>query len=190
VKKSHAKAREDARRLYLTGELETNAEIAVHVGVKPHTVGRWRHEEAWDDLRLKIDLRAAEMFVEKLATDRVTLNVRHYRLWDLLLARLADDLKSKAITDIRDLERIAGILERSQKGQRLAKGMSLGGETEEAIRAQSQAEIRRVIDAFVDSIKEHVTDEEIRDRIRRHVLAAIPEETDAGVGDAGDAVGQ
>jgi hypothetical protein len=190
MKKAHAKTREEARGLYLTAELETNAEIAARLGVKAHTVGRWRREEQWDDMRLKIDLRAAEMFVTKLATDRVTLNVRHYRLWDLLLARLADDLKSKAFTDIRELERIAGILERSQKGQRLAKGMSLTGETEEAIRAQSQAEIRRVIDAFVDSVKECVTDEETRDRIRRHVLAAIPEETDAGVGDTGHAVGQ
>lgn len=189
MRKSHEKIREEARRLYLTAELQTNAEIAARLGVKPHTVGHWRREEEWDDLRLKIDLRAAEMFVEKLATDRVTLNVRHYRLWDLLLARLADDLKSKAVTDVRELERIAGILERSQKGQRLAKGMSLTGETEEAIRAQSQAEIRRVIDTFIDSVKEEVVDDETRDRIRRRILAALPEETGAGIGDTGDAGG-
>jgi len=36
--------------------------------VKPHTVAKWRRDEDWDDLRLKIDLRAAEMFVERLAT--------------------------------------------------------------------------------------------------------------------------
>ncbi len=189
MKMAHAKAREEARRLYLTAEAETNAEIASRLGVKPHTIGHWRREEGWDDLRLKIDLRAAEMFVEKIATDRTTLNVRHYRLWDLLLARLADDLKSKAITDIKDLERIAGILERSQKGQRLAKGLSLTGETEEAIRAQSQAEIRRLIDIFVDSIKENVSDGETRDRIRRQILATLPEETGAGVGDSRDAIG-
>ena len=188
--KSHTKTREEARRLYLTAEMETNSEIAARLHVKPHTVAKWRRDEDWDDLRLKIDLRAAEMFVERLATDRVTLNVRHYRLWDLLLARLADDLKSKATTDVRELERIAGILERSQKGQRLAKGLSLTGETEEAIRAQSQAEIRHLIDVFVDSIKEEVVDEETRDRIRRRILAALPEEESVGVGDPGHAVGQ
>jgi len=190
VKKSHTKAREEARRLYLTAEMETNSEIAARLHVKPHTVAKWRRDEGWDDLRMKIDLRAAEMFVEKLANDRVTLNVRHYRLWDLLLARLADDLKSKATTDVRELERIAGILERSQKGQRLAKGLSLGGETEEAIRAQSQAEVRRVIDAVVDAVKEHVTDEETRDRIRRSILAQLPEEEGVGVGDPGHPLGQ
>ncbi|MBU2689732.1 MAG: DUF1804 family protein [Candidatus Eisenbacteria bacterium] len=188
MKRSHSKTREEARRLYLTGEMETNAEIAARLGVKPHTVGKWRRGEDWDNLRLKIDLRAAEMFVEKIATDRVTLNVRHYRLWDLLLAKLADDLKTRKLTDIRDLERIASILERSQKGQRLAKGLSISGETEEAIRAQSQAEIRRVIDTFIDAVKEYVPDEESRDHIRRHILEALPDETGDGAGESGDAV--
>ena len=190
MKKSHAKACEEARRLYLTGELETNSEIAARLGVKPHTIGRWRREEGWDDLRLKIDRRAAELFVEKIASDRVTLNVRHFRLWDLLLARLAEDLKTRTITDIRELERVAGILERSQKGQRLAKGLSLSGENEEAIRAQAESEIRRVVDTFIDSVKEHVADEETREAIRRHILGALPAEEDAGAGGTGDAVGQ
>ena len=186
----HNAKREEARRLYLTAECETNAEIAARVGVKGHTVGAWRKQEGWDDLRLKIDLRAAEMFVEKIATDRMTLNARHYRLWDLLLARLADDLKTRTITDIRDLERIASILERSQKGQRLAKGLSTGGETEEAIRAQAQADIRRVIDTVIDAVKEHVNDEATRERIRRGILDALPEEEGLGAGESGHASGQ
>ena len=73
--KAALKVREEARRLYLTGEMTSNAEIAIRLGVKPHTVGSWRRDEDWDGLRRKIDRRAAEMFVEKIATDRVTLNV-------------------------------------------------------------------------------------------------------------------
>ncbi len=137
MKRSHAKTREEARRLYLTGEVSTNAEIAARLKVKPHTVGRWNREEDWAGLRTKIDIRAAEMFIEKIATDRVTLNLRHHRLWELLLARLADDLKGKQGLDVRGLERIAGILDKAQKGQRLAKGLSATGETEEAVRAQA-----------------------------------------------------
>jgi len=34
---------------------------------------------------------------------------------------------------------MTAILDRAQKGQRLAKGLSLDGETEEAIRAQAQS---------------------------------------------------
>jgi uncharacterized membrane-anchored protein YjiN (DUF445 family) len=188
MKRSHSKKREEARRLFLTGEVETNAEIAARLGVKPHSVGKWRKDEDWNGLRLKIDRRAAEMFVEKIASDRVTLNVKHYRMWELLMANLATDLKERKVTDIRALERIASILDRSQRGQRLAKGLSVAGETEEAIRAQSQAEIRRVIDVFIDAVKENIPDEETRDRIRRHILEALPEEAGDGAGESGDAV--
>ena len=178
MKQPRRKAREEARRLYLGGEMSTNAEIAVRLKVKPHTVARWRKDEDWDGLRLKIDRRAAELFVEKIATDRVSLNVRHYRLWDLLLAQLMEDLKTRKGMDTREMERVAGILDRAQKGQRLAKGLSTSGETEEGIRAQSQADIRGLIDSFIDAVKENVPDESIRDRIRKSLLESVPESVD------------
>jgi uncharacterized protein YjcR len=190
MKRTLTRTREEARRLYLTGEMSTNAEIAVRLGVKPHTIGRWRRVEDWDGLRLKIDRRAAQLFVEKIATDRVTLNVQHYRFWELVLAKLAEDLKTKRVLDSRELERVAGILERAQKGQRLAKGMSVGGETEETIKAEAEAEIRRLIDAFIDMVKENVKDEDARERIRRAIVEAVPAEASDGTGDGGDAVVQ
>ena len=189
MKRSHSKTREEARRLFLTGEMTTNREIAARLKVKAHTIGRWSKEEDWPGLRSKIDIRAAELFVDKIATDRVTLNVRHYRMWELLVAKLAEDLKARQTVDIRELERLASILDKAQKGQRLAKGLSVAGETEEAIRAQSVTEMRKLVDAFVDSIKENVDDEETRDRIRRDILDALPEAEDAGAGESGDAVG-
>lgn len=189
TKRSQAKIREEARRLYLTGEMSTNAEIAARLSVKPHTIGKWRREEDWDGLRSKIDVRAAEMFIEKIATDRVTLNVGHFRLWQALLGKLGEIVKTRPMTDVRDLERLAGILDRAQKGQRLAKGLSLSGESEEAIRAQSEAEMRKVVDAFIDSIKENVHDEEARERIRIAILASLPDEAGDGAGQSGDAFG-
>ena len=186
--KAISKKREEARRLYLTGEMTTNAEIASRIGVKPHTVGHWRRQEDWDGLRLKVDRRAAEMFVEKIATDRVTLNVRHYRFWELILAKLAEDLRGKTTLGIREMERVAGILERAQKGQRLAKGLSISGETEETIRARAQAENRRLVDIFIDAVKENIADEQTRDSIRRTILAAVPQEPGGGAGDSEDEV--
>jgi hypothetical protein len=168
--------------LFLTGEMSTNRELAAHLKVKPHTVGRWRREEDWDGLRFKIDRRAAELFVEKIATDRMTLNVRHYRFWELLLARLAEDIKGQKDLNLREIERISTILDRAQKGQRLAKGMSVYGETEEGIRAQAQADIQRLVDTFIDAVKENVTDEETKDRIRKTILEAIPDEEGDGAG--------
>jgi hypothetical protein len=158
------------------------------LGVKGHTIGRWRKEEDWDDLRRKVERKAAEEFAEKIASDRVTLNVRHYRMWDLLMAKLAEELKTAQGIDIRGLERISTILDRAQKGQRLAKGLSITGETEEAIRAQSEADHRHLIDVFIDTIKENVHDEEARERIRQAILTALPEETDEGAGEPGEAL--
>ncbi len=52
----------------------------------------------------------------------------------------------------------------------------------------SAPEVRRLIDAFVEAVKEHVRDEEIRERIRRTILEALPSEEDGGAGDSGDEV--
>jgi hypothetical protein len=174
--------------LFLTGEMRLNSEIATRLGVKAHTVAAWRKEEGWDALLLKIDRRAAEMFCEKIATDRVTLNVRHFRFWELVLAQMAEDLKREKQLNVRDMERVAGILERAQRGQRVAKGLAVSGENEETIRAQAQAEIRRLIDTFIDSVKENVQDEEARERIRRSVLEALPGAADDGAGEPDDEI--
>ena len=58
--KAPSKVREDARRLFLTGESSSNAEIALRLRLKPHTVGEWRRQEDWDALKLKVEQRAAE----------------------------------------------------------------------------------------------------------------------------------
>jgi DNA invertase Pin-like site-specific DNA recombinase len=177
------KLREEARQVYLTAEVTSVAEIARRLRVKPHTVGRWKKEEDWDALRLKIDKRAAEQLVERLATERVNLNAQHFKLWNAVVSRLfavlsKDGLKGE---DIRTLEKAAAILERAQKGQRLARGLSLDGQTEEQIRAESEAEVRALIDLFIDVIKTEVADEELRDRISRAILARVPVDADLEV---------
>jgi hypothetical protein len=77
---------------------------------------------------------------------------------------------------VRNLERVANILERAQKGQRLARGLSLDGQTEEQIRTEAAAENRALVDAFVEAVKQHEADPEVRDKIRRAVLSHLPEE--------------
>ena len=180
------KIRAEARRLFLTGEVTTNAEISARLGLKPHTVGTWRKQEDWDGIKLKGDRRAAEMFVERIATDKVTLNLRHFRIWELILAKMAETLKASGTLDIKTLEQMAGIHDRAQKGQRMAKGLSSSGETEEAVRAQAHSEMRGLIDIFIDSVKENVKDEETREKIRRAILERIPEEPDDGTGNGGN----
>ncbi len=175
MKRPLSKVREEARRLYLTNEMSTNAEIAVHLGVKPHTIGRWRREEDWDGLRLKIDRRAAELFVEQLATERMNLNANHFKLWSVVVSQLLESLKEKGSEEqVKNLEKVAAILDKAQKGQRLARGLSLDGQTEEQIRAEAASENRKLIDLFVEVLKEQVQDEDLRDRIARAILTRVP----------------
>ena len=182
MNKATGKLREEARELFLTGQMTTNAEIAARLKLKPHTVGAWRKQEDWDGLRLKISKQEAELLVKRIATDRVTLNVRHYRYWDMLLGSLGEKLKNRHDVTIRDMDLIAGILDRAQKGQRLAKGMGTGAESEEIIRAEALADLRKTINVVRQAIKENVTDEEIRDRIGRAILGTLP----AGPGTGAD----
>jgi hypothetical protein len=170
------KIREEARQLFLTGEVTSISEIARRVRVKAHTIGVWKREEDWDALRIRIDKRAAEQLVERLATERVNLNAQHYKLWNAVVARVYGSMgKDKLATnDIRDLERVAAILERAQKGQRLARGLSLDGQTEEQIRAEAAAETRHLVDLFLQVIKVEIADPATRDRIAKAVIDRLP----------------
>ena len=170
------KTRERARELYLTGEVTSLSEIARRIRVKPHTVGRWKTDEDWDALRLKIDRRAAEQMAERIATERVNLNSQHFKLWGVVVGRLFETLNQGSLNDgeIRSLEKVSGILDRAQKGQRLARGLSLDGKTEEQLRAEFEAEGRSLIDFFIDVVKQEVDDEHSRDRIARTILERLP----------------
>jgi hypothetical protein len=172
--------REEARRLHLEGELTSVAEIARRLKVKAQTVARWKREEDWDALRLKIDRRAAEQLVERLASERVALNTQHFKLWGAVVSRLFSSLTKEGLESegVRNLEKVAAVLERAQRGQRLARGLSLDGQTEEQIRAQAEADGRALIDGFIEIVKDVVTDEETRDRIARAIMERCPVEED------------
>ncbi len=117
---------------------------------------------------------------ERIASERVTLNAQHFKLWGVVVSRLFESIQKQGlnIDEIRSLERVAAILDRAQRGQRLARGLSLDGQTEEQIRAQAEADGRALIDTFIDVVKEEVTDEQSRDRIARALLERCPSESD------------
>jgi len=178
MSKAISKKREEARRLYLACESSSNAEIARHLGLKPHTVGRWRREENWDDLRLSVARREAEKLVEQIATDRVSLNAKHFKLWEMVLGEIGSTLRGTGKFQMRELIELSGVIEKAQKGQRLSKGLSLDGQTEEEARAEAQSENRFLIDVFIDALKKHVADQQVRDAIREAILEKLPGEDD------------
>ena len=175
------KTRERARELYLTGECNSIAEIARRLKAKPQTVGRWKKDEDWDGLRLKIERRAAEQMAERIASDRVELNEQHFKGWRVVQGQVFEGMKNGGLDSnrVRDLDRVASILDRAQKGQRLARGLSLDGKVEEQIRAEAVAEIRGVVDAFLDIVKAEVEDEDTRDRIARGLFERCPVEAES-----------
>jgi hypothetical protein len=186
VARHSTRLREEARRLYLTGEVTSVSEIARRLRVKSHTVTRWKRAEDWDRLRIKIDLRAAEKLVEQLAGERVQLNARHFKFWDVVGGKVVELVKSGRpnAEEIKSLDRLAAILERMQKGQRLARGLSLDGQTEEQVRAEAEAENRALVDLFIDVVKTEVKDPELRDRIARAIFDRAPTEFEREEGSA------
>ena len=113
------------------------------------------------------------MLVDKLASERVSLNTNHYKLWSVVESQLLESLKTPGSEDkVKNLDRVSAILDRAQKGQRLARGLALDGQTEEQIRAD--AEGRQLIDLFIDVVKAEVPDADVRDRIARAILERVP----------------
>jgi hypothetical protein len=104
------------------------------------------------------------------------LNAQHFKLWNAVVGRVFAAVQKGQIdsSETRDLDRVSAILERAQKGQRLARGLSLDGETEEQIRAEAAAETRHVVDTFLRVIKKEIGDPGTRDRIAQAVLELIP----------------
>lgn len=185
MKRATTALRKEARRLFLSGEMDTNAEIAAFIKVKPHTVGSWRREEGWDETRRKAMAHAAERMAEAVGTQNINTNLTHFRVWEFVLKLLIQTLNKADATVVKLLDRQSAIAERAQRGQRLARGMGVDGQTEEKIRAEAQADMRRMIDMFIDTVKECVKDEETRDRIGQRILAALPDPAGAGTEDQG-----
>ena len=164
--------REEARRLYLSRDVTSVAEIARRLKIKPHTVGLWKKQEDWDGMLFKIERLAAEKLVDELANERVALNAQHHKSWNLVMGKMFEAAQQggmKAET-IRTLEKMANILTQAQKGQRLARGMSVDGATEEQFRAESAAAQRAVVDMVMDVIRTEVKDEPTRERIAQVLL--------------------
>lgn len=172
--KLRKRAREKARVLFLSGDLSSNAAIARRLAVKPHTVGAWRKEEGWDGLKLKADRRAAEKLVEQLSTDRAELNTKHFKVWEALLTRAVALLRDPDAQTVSGLDRVAGILERIQRGQRIAKEIATAAEAAEETRRQAAAEVRGFVDMFISAVKEHVEDEGTREKLCTAILGGLP----------------
>jgi hypothetical protein len=94
----------------------------------PHTAAPYRRDEARDELELKVDRRAADKLAEQIATDRVTLIVRHFNFYEVVLNEITAALKAgRRKFSVGDLAALVAVIEKARKGQRLARALSLDG---------------------------------------------------------------
>ena len=187
MKRATSALRKKARRLFLSGEMETNAEIAANLKVKPHTVGAWRREEGWDETRRKAEKNAAAKMAAAIASENVSTNITHYKIWGVLLKKLIGTLDDTDPETVRVLERQAAVAERAQRGQRVARGLSADGQTEERIRAEAQADYRSLVDAVVEAVQLHVSDEIVREKIADAVMGKFPRSIHDSENEGGEA---
>ncbi len=181
-----AKTREEARMLFVTGQVATNAELARRFNVKPHTIARWRKEHGWDTLHLKAEQRAVEKLVEEITSERIAVNTRHSQFWSLLESHLLAYMKNKTKgeLDLTEIHKLAAVVERLQKGERLAKEMAMGLREDE-IKAAHAGQMRTLVDTFIQAVKENINDEDLRDRIATAVWSCLPEESAGRVDPSG-----
>lgn len=180
MKRATSALRKEARRLFLSGEMDTNAEIAAYLKVKAHTVGAWRKAEGWDETLRKAEKNAAARLAQAIASENVNTNLTHFKVWSVVLKQLIDTLTDPDPLRVKLLERQAAVIERAQRGQRIARGLSADGQTEERIRAEAQADYRALVDAVAEAIKEHVSDEVAREKIGQAVISRFPRRVEEG----------
>lgn len=173
--------------LFVTGQVASNAELGRHFSVKPHTIGKWRKDGGWDSFRLKAEEHAAEKLVEEISSERVVVNAKHSKFWDLLTSHLLANLKNmtNGEFDLTQIQKFAAVLERLQKGERLAKDMATGLREDE-IKAAHAGQMRTLVDTFIQAVKENVNDEQTRDRIATAVWSCLPEEAAGRADPAGE----
>ena len=63
---------------------------------------------------------------------------------------------------------------RPRRANASREGSSTTGETEEAIRAEAEANHRSLVDTFTEAVKECIDDETLRERIAQAVMAKFP----------------
>jgi len=113
-----------------------------------------------------------------IASENVSTNVTHFKVWGVLLKKLIHTLDNPDSEKVRILERQAAVAERAQRGQRIARGLSADGQTEEMIRAEAQADYRALVDAVIEAVHVHVPDEVVREKIAQAVMGKYPRAAD------------
>jgi len=110
---------------YITGEWNSLAEFASANGVNATILYRRARAEKWQDEKVqrqsKKSTRIVQKTIEKQIESESEINTKHYELWVQILTK-ATALAKEADSG-GQLKTLAEVIEKAQKGQRLARGM-------------------------------------------------------------------
>ena len=95
------------------------------------TLTRWRREGNWDEEKFELEQEAADRARAELLDELASTQRDHFNMWKLFLWQVAEQLKDSEgrpmlIKDHGKLEAYSRVLERAQKGQRVALGVEDG----------------------------------------------------------------
>lgn len=112
-----------ARELWLRGGLSDEA-VAEQLGVRrPGTVGAWRREERWDELRRAVDAAAAVRVEAERNAAKGKIDQRHDQIGEALEGLVVRCLKSGGHAKPSELRAIAAVALMAQRLRRTANRM-------------------------------------------------------------------
>lgn len=74
--------------------------------------------------------KITEKIIEKQIESEAQLNLKHYALWEMFVKKLASKAKNPLL-EAKDIKALADVLEKAQKGQRLAAGLKDENDTKD-----------------------------------------------------------
>ncbi|MHC4707601.1 MAG: hypothetical protein ACYS8I_11015 [Planctomycetota bacterium] len=118
--------RNQVRAAFLTGQHTSFKDLCRSFNVEQTKVAAWRRDEGWDDLKLQISRRAREKLIDKASERKSEIDDTHYRMWGAFEAQVYRQLKraqdeNRSIPP-RTLDVLSKVMERCQKGKRIACG--------------------------------------------------------------------
>lgn len=129
------RVRNQVRSAFLAGQYPGVPQLAKAFNIPSKTIHQWRSSEGWDELKAQIDTEAKRRLVNKLAEKKSEIDDQHFKLWGAFDAQVFMYMKKaqddKRLIGPKTLDTLSKVLERSQKGRRIACGADASIEVRE-----------------------------------------------------------
>jgi uncharacterized protein YjcR len=145
------KLREEARNAWVSGEYATLQAVANALGLQRDTVYRWRQRYNWDDERQRLLAESRKKSESQLVAAISRARLEHQIIWRAIDAeisrRIVEHRQRGENIPLDELDTMARIMEKAQRGMYLTGAEEVTIEEREQIFAVSYAGLQDAIDA-------------------------------------------